>query len=183
MAIAELDALEPLALSRSHRVVLVDDDPNVLVALRRVLRREPYDLRSTVHPELALRWIGEGGVSLVVLDQRMPELCGTELAGRVRRLSPGTIRVLLTAYSGNTTVRHGLSRDVQWLISKPWNDAALRLTLRQLLQDREIHPRGPGPVPGSFWKILSRALKGAARGAGWTLGFLGSTDASGVLPR
>src|SRR6185436_16638292 len=70
-----------------------------------------------------------------------------------RRLSPGTIRVLLTAYPGNTTVRHGLSRDVQWLISKPWNDAALRLTLRQLLQDREIHPPGPrvvleNPQPG-----------------------------------
>src|SRR5262245_24809572 len=104
MTLAELDELEPLALSRRHKVVLVDDDPAVLRSLRRLLRHEPYDLLSTDRPESALQWIEEGDVSLMVTDQRMPDLCGTELAELVRRKSPGTIRVLLTAYPGNEIV-------------------------------------------------------------------------------
>ena len=136
MTLAELDVLEPLALLRAHTVVVVDDDPAVLRSLRRALRQEPYDLRTTSRAEEALEWIERGDVSLVVLDQRMPGMCGTELAERVQRHSPRTVRVMLTAYPGNAIVRHGLDHEVQWLISKPWNDDALRLALRRLLRDQ-----------------------------------------------
>jgi response regulator RpfG family c-di-GMP phosphodiesterase len=182
MTTAELD--NPKAPARP-KVVLVDDDPAVLLSLRRLLRREPYELLSTVHPERALAWIEEGDVSLMLVDQRMPELCGTELAGRVRRCSPGTIRVMLTAFPGNTVVQHGLARDVQWLISKPWNDHALRLTIRQLLQGRESSPPSAGPEGGSWLPggAVRRILRAAAHGLGWILGFFGTTDAGGMFPR
>jgi len=187
MALADLDVLEPLPLTRRHKVVLVDDDPGVLGSLRRLLRREPYDLLTTDRPEMALAWVEQGDVSLVVLDQRMPDLCGTELAERVRRCSPGTIRVMLTGYPGNAIVRHGLAQDVQWLISKPWNDDALRVTLRLLLRDRESPPPGSGgtgrSLPLRRSGALSRASKAAARGIGWAVGFFGTTDAGGLLPR
>lgn len=178
MTLAELDRPEAPALSRPPKIVLVDDDPAVLVSLRRLLRREPYELLSTVHPRLALSWIEQGGVSLVVVDQRMPDLCGTEFARRVRRRSPGTIRVLLTAYSENTLVQHGPAENVQWLISKPWNDDALRLTLRRLLRERETKPR-PEQVSWLPGRAVARVLRIAARGVGWGLGFLGTTDAGG----
>ncbi len=185
MTMTELDVLEPLALTRRHKVVLVDDDPAVLSSLRRLLRREPYDLLSTVRPYLALSWIEQGDVSLLVTDQRMADLCGTELAGRVRQMSPDTIRVLLTAYPGNTLVHHGLAEDVQWLISKPWNDDALGRTLRHLLHDRETRsvapalPGRPSWLPG---KGLGRIARAAARGVGWGIGFFGTTDAGGIIP-
>src|SRR6185436_917471 len=105
MTLAELDVHEPLALSCAHTVVVVDDDPAVLRSLRRALRQEPYDVRTTSSGEEALEWIQHGDVSLVVLDQRMPGMCGTELAERVQRISPRTVRVMLTAYPGNALVR------------------------------------------------------------------------------
>lgn len=198
MTLAELEILEPLALSRNHTVVLVDDDPAVLSSLRRALRREPYDVRTTTSADEALDWIERGEVSLVVLDQRMPGMCGTELADRVRRLSPRTVRVMLTAYPGNALVRHGLDHEVQWLISKPWNDDALRLALRLLLRDRESQPVVPAVAvlesegaPGCVedrevrfaWSALKRAVRRAAgailRGSGWILGFLWMADAGG----
>jgi len=185
MTIAELDVLEPLPLARRHKVVLVDDDPAVLSSLRRLLRREPYDLLSTARPYLALRWIEQGDVSLVVTDQRMPDLCGTELAERVRQACPETIRVLLTGYPGNAIVQHGLAEDVQWLISKPWNDDALRLTLRQLLHDRETRSVEPCPRGRASWLsdiAVGRIARAAARGLGWGIGFFGTTDAGGMLP-
>jgi DNA-binding NtrC family response regulator len=147
MAAKEIDALEPLTLSQSHTIVLVDDEPQVLAALRRVLREEPYEVRTTSSPRDALEWVGRGGVSLLVTDQRMPDLCGTELAEQVRRISPRTARILLTAYPGNALVRHGLASDVEWLISKPWNDDALRVTIRRLLRDLESAPRPPETPP------------------------------------
>jgi response regulator RpfG family c-di-GMP phosphodiesterase len=186
MTIAELDLLETPPLARRHKVVLVDDDPAVLSSLRRLLRREPYDVRSTVRPYLALSWIEEGDVSLLITDQRMADLRGTELAGRVRRMSPDTIRVLLTAYPGNAVVQHGLAEDVQWLISKPWNDDALRLTLRQLLRERETRSAAPRPPGRASWlssNTVGRIARAAARGVGWGIGFFGTTDAGGMLPR
>jgi len=137
----------------------------------------------------------------MVTDQRMPDLCGTELAELVRRKSPGTIRVLLTAYPGNEIVQHGLADDVQWLISKPWNDDALRLTLRHLLHDREKLPPTPVPVEPAAaierteprsepfrasWLpegAIGLVVKVAARGVGWMAGFFGATDVAGMLPR
>jgi len=185
MTLAELDVLEPLTLSGNHTVLLVDDNPSVLSALRRALRKEPYTLLATSSPEVALEWVGQCGVSLVVLDQRMPRMCGTELAERVRRISPRTVRVLLTAYPGNELVQHGLAADVQWLISKPWNDDALRLTLRRLLRDFEGTPRPPAeaadrPDP---WSVLGLAVRRAAwalvHGTRWIVGFLWMADAGG----
>ena len=183
MTLAELDVLEPLALSRNHTVVLVDDDPSVLSALRRSLRKEPYTLLATSSPEVALEWIGQGGVSLVVLDQRMPVLCGTEVAERVRRISPHTARIMLTAYPGNELVRHGLASDVQWLISKPWNDDALRGTIRRLLRDSESTPLPPAEAAGrpDAWSLLGTAVRRAAwgvvHGTRWIVGFLWMADA------
>jgi len=194
MTLAELDVLEPLALARQHTVVLIDDEPAVLGALRRALRHEPYEVRTTSSAPAALDWIARGNVSLVVVDQRMPGMCGTELADQVRRMSPRTVRVMLTAYPGNALVRHGLDREVQWLISKPWNDDALRLALRRLLRDLESPPRSdhegaadPQPTAcveerasgGVVKKAVRKAAETLARGAGWSLGFFWMSDAGG----
>ena len=201
MTLAELEVVEPLALNRLHTVVLVDDEPAVLASLRRALRREPYEVRTTTRAEEALEWVRRGDVSLVVLDQRMPGMCGTELAERVRRFSPRTLRVMLTAYPGNALVRHGLDHEVQWLISKPWNDDALRLSLRRLLRDHESPPapptlpaspdgRAPRCVEERGFRLdretMKRAIRRAAaaifRGSGWILGFLWMADAGGTGP-
>src|SRR5438874_7543367 len=136
MAALEPHVVDSVALSRRDVVLCVDDDPSVLSSLRRLLRSEPYDLVTAESPQLALEWIEKGDISLVLVDQRMPEMCGSDFAERVQRLSPDTLRVMLTAYPGNVFVQHGLSDAIQWLMSKPWNDEALKLTLRQLLQDR-----------------------------------------------
>lgn len=179
--VAEQALLEPLAISDRPTVVLVDDDPAVLGALRRLLRKEPYDLRTTSDPRVALDWVRRDDVSLVMTDQRMPEMCGTEFVERVRRISPATVRVMLTAYPGNAQVRHGLADDVQWLVSKPWNDDALKLALRRLLQDAEgtiltSRPEGPEPRKNPVQQAFRRVSGRLAKSTGWVLGFLWMAD-------
>jgi CheY-like chemotaxis protein len=121
---------ERMSVKARHKpvVLCVDDDPAVLSSLRRVLRFEPYEVETLDDPVRALERIAKGDVRLVILDQRMPGMCGSEIAAEIRRISPATVRVMLTAYP------HHLSHDVQWLVGKPWNDEALKLTLLQLVQ-------------------------------------------------
>jgi len=198
MNVAPVEAPEPLELAGLHTVVLVDDDPSVLSSLERLLRNEPYVVRATTSPEAALAWVEGGGASLVVLDHRMPGIMGTELAARIRRLSPRTVRVMLTAYPGNALVREGLAEDVQWLVSKPWNGDVLRLTIRRLLRDQEwgappgvpVEPALPerrpaggdgGPFLQGFLRRVFGPVAGAlARGAGAGLGFFWMSDAGGT---
>jgi PAS domain S-box-containing protein len=127
------------ARAGSPAVLVVDDEPEILEALRRLLRREPYELLTTESPSQALEWIRQGRIDLLIADERMPGMRGTDLLEQVRDCSPGTVRIILTAYPGSATLDYGLSQAVEWLISKPWNDDALRLTIRQLLEDR--HPK------------------------------------------
>ncbi|HLY10171.1 MAG TPA: PAS domain S-box protein [Planctomycetota bacterium] len=132
---------------RAPTVVIVDDQPEVLVSLRRVFRDERFDLATFSSPAEALEWMGKHPVDLIIADERMPEMRGSDLLETIRGRSPSTIRVILTGYPGSATVGYGLSHGVDWLISKPWNDDALRLTLRQLLEERDPgRPGALGPI-------------------------------------
>jgi response regulator RpfG family c-di-GMP phosphodiesterase len=121
-----------------HVVVCVDDEPAILSALRRSLRAEPYELLTTGSPESVLKWVGTRDISLVITDQRMPGMEGTELLEEVSRRSPSTARILLTAYPGATISTPGLRHRTECMISKPWDNVMLRKTIRQVLGDREL---------------------------------------------
>lgn len=121
-----------------HRVVCVDDEEAILSALRRALRSEPYEVLTTPDPERALRWVSTRAVSLIITDQRMPDMEGTELLAEVSRRSPTTARLILTAYPGVIVSRPGVRGDTECMISKPWDSAMLRKTIRELLHDRDL---------------------------------------------
>jgi response regulator RpfG family c-di-GMP phosphodiesterase len=128
-------------LTERHVVVVVDDEPAVLSALRRSLRQEPYQILATAEPEQALRWVESRDVSAVISDQRMPRMAGTELLNRVGERSPATARIILTAHPGPTAGTPGLKRSIECLIEKPWDDAMLRRTIRGFLSEREWEDR------------------------------------------
>jgi len=121
-------------------VIVVDDEPWILSAIRRVLRNEPYDVMTTLQPEEALDWIRQGDVSVVLTDQRMPGMTGTELLDLVRKSSPSTGCILLTGHPGGTVIIKGFTVGVDRLLNKPWDDNVLRGTVRQLIRDWGIDP-------------------------------------------
>ena len=128
----DTDILEPM---EKHVVVALDDDPQTLDALHRLLRKESYELRTTFKPAEALKWIAAGEVSLLLSDHLMPDMLGTQLLEKVGHRSPETARVLLTGYPDSTL----LLRDVPsrpLLMYKPWDDDELRETIRQILSEQ-----------------------------------------------
>lgn len=132
-------------LTKEHLVLCVDDEAPILGALRRCLRGEPYELITLERPGEALDLVRRRPVSLVISDQRMPELSGLELVKAVNRLSPATSSVILTGYPDTTTISERMAKGIQRLIAKPWNDDRLRSTIRQLLREKEIKEGLPLP--------------------------------------
>jgi len=132
-------------LNERHMVVLVDDEPEVLKALKRSLAREPYLVLTTLRPKEALRWVESLDVSAVVSDERMPDMTGTELLARISDRSPATARIILTAYAGPTAQLPRLRHSIECMIAKPWDDSMLRLALREFLSDRELAEANDDP--------------------------------------
>jgi DNA-binding NtrC family response regulator len=128
-------------MSPKPAVLCVDDDPLVLRSLERLLREEAVEVLTTLHPELALRWVEDHDVRLLVTDQRMPGMTGTKLIEEVMCSSPSTACVLLTAYPQDTAVLPDFLSGTYGLVAKPWDGAMLRSMIRQILKEGDIRDR------------------------------------------
>jgi PAS domain S-box-containing protein len=165
MAIQEVKRPESKTAIDRKTIVIVDDQPEILVSLRRLLRDEPIEVVAFGSAAEALSWLESHPVHLILTDERMPDMRGTDLLEQVRVKSPETLRVLLTGYPGSSTVQHGLSNVVDWLISKPWNNDALKLTIRQLLEENparkslRLMSSGAGPYGQALFRVLVEGVK------------------------
>lgn len=121
------------------RVLLVDDEPKVLSALKRLLHRERFDVVTTTSPEDVPSLMGEASYAVVVSDHRMPGMEGPELLEKVREASPDTIRIMLTGCADVQTAMEAINRGAVYrFLTKPWNDEELRITVRQGVSQYEL---------------------------------------------
>jgi response regulator RpfG family c-di-GMP phosphodiesterase len=136
----------PSELHRRHVVVLIDDEPCILAALKRLLRNEPYEFLATHVPEEAIHWVLEKHASLLMADQRMPGVTGLEILELVMKCSPSTVRVMLTGHSDLSGVlRTTKIEAIQRLIRKPWDAEELKRAIQDLLRQREQGTPADGP--------------------------------------
>jgi DNA-binding NtrC family response regulator len=147
-------------------VVIVDDDPEILRSLGRLLRREAYELLSTDSPRQVLEWAHHRPVDLVITDQRMPEMSGTDLLGKLRQQSPRTLGIILSGYPDAAVIVERAGLRIECLIAKPWEDGTLRDTIRNVLDD---HTRRAGTTEPAHENILELRIDCAGRPAGLVL--------------
>ncbi|MBW1722857.1 MAG: response regulator [Deltaproteobacteria bacterium] len=124
---------------KKNAVLIVDDEENILGALRRLLRKEPYKVFTASSGEEGLNRIREERVQVVVSDQRMPGMSGTEFLARVREEFPDIIRIVLTGYTNLDSIMEAVNKGhVYKLFLKPWNDEALKLEIRRALDQYHL---------------------------------------------
>jgi two-component system sensor histidine kinase/response regulator len=112
-------------------ILIVDDEKDNLEALRRLLRTQ-FDVTITVSPIEALKLVQQKTFSVIVSDQRMPEISGVELLEKIKVISPSSVRILLTGYTDLDSVIGAINRgNIYRYIAKPWDPEELKLTLRQ----------------------------------------------------
>ena len=122
-----------------HRVLLVDDEEAILRALNRLLRREPYEVAATASPRHAVRMLEEQPASLVVCEQRMVEMTGSDLLQAVRERWPETIRIILSGYPDASAIRGAVSSGAVYKhLTKPWDDEEIKLDIRRALEQYDL---------------------------------------------
>jgi response regulator RpfG family c-di-GMP phosphodiesterase len=120
-------------------ILCVDDEPNILASLRRLFRRENY--RVLVAGSAAAGWavLEEEHVDIVISDMQMPEVNGTEFLERVRQRWPDTLRLLLTGHADHEATIGAINRgEVYRYITKPWNEDAILLVIRDALERQSL---------------------------------------------
>jgi diguanylate cyclase (GGDEF)-like protein/PAS domain S-box-containing protein len=119
------------ATEAANTLLLVDDEPNVLHSLRRLLRREGYRILTAGSGIEALELLALQPVQVIVSDQRMPGMSGVEFLSKVKELYPETVRMSLSGYSEISTVTDAINKGAIWkYITKPWDDELLVQEIR-----------------------------------------------------
>jgi response regulator RpfG family c-di-GMP phosphodiesterase len=122
-----------------HIILCVDDEQNILSALKRLLRKEGYRLLTAQSGQEGLQILEENDVHLVISDQRMPEMNGTDFLATVREKHPDTIRIVLTGYTEVDAITEAINKgNIYKFFLKPWNDQGLKLEIKQALEQYDL---------------------------------------------
>lgn len=135
-----------MAADTTKTVLFVDDERSVLSSLRRLMRREGWNLLFAQSGMEGLEKLKEREVDLVVSDMRMPQMDGATFLKKVQVLYPDTTRIVLTGYADRASVTQAFAAaDIYELIPKPWDDDELKQVLRDALEHSHDHERArPG---------------------------------------
>jgi HD-like signal output (HDOD) protein len=117
------------------KILFVDDEKQILRALKRLFINSKYDVYFSDNAENALELLENDKFDLLVTDIRMPEVDGIELLKRVKKKSPLTLRVALSGYTDNKKIYSALEDNlVKHYIFKPWDNKELLNTIDRLFE-------------------------------------------------
>jgi len=127
------------APARTRTLLLVDDEPHVIAALRRLLRPDGYQLLGASSGAEALQMLAGNPVDIIVADQRMPDMTGVEFLRQAKVLYPQTIRIVLSGHGEMQSVTDAINEGAVYrFLTKPWDEAQLRSFIDQAFRHKEL---------------------------------------------
>lgn len=128
-----------------HRILLVDDEANILNALRRLFAAPlpsggKLAVESFTAPREALKRATEGiAFDAVITDYRMPEMNGVDFLNAFQSIQPNAVRLILSGYADFESLLGAINQaHIYRFIAKPWHDAELRTALEQALAHHDL---------------------------------------------
>jgi YesN/AraC family two-component response regulator len=130
-------------------ILIVDDEPDVGQILYRIVQNlvPHYDILISTDPVEALERIRGRTVPLVITDVAMPVMNGVDLATQIKRSTPETHILLITAYPNQALARQALHRGIEYLLPKPFNFRDLERIVRITMQSDETTGQSPHQCP------------------------------------
>ena len=120
-------------------LLLVDDEENIVRALVRLLRREGYKILTANSGKEGLEVLKDNPVGVIISDQRMPEMNGTEFLSEVKELYPETIRIVLSGYTDLKSVTDAINEGAIYkFLTKPWEDELIRKNIEEAFRQYEL---------------------------------------------
>lgn len=118
-----------------RNLLLVDDEANILAALKRMLRGEGYRIFTAGSGLEGLEILKQQPIGVIISDQRMPEMNGTEFLSQVKELYPETVRIVLSGYTDLNTITSAINRGAIYrFLTKPWDDEQLKAHIAEAFQ-------------------------------------------------
>ena len=132
----------------SRRTVLfVDDEPNILNALRRTLHNEPYKKIFEDIGTKALKTIEEEEIHVVVSDMFMLGMDGHELLRKAKEIRPEIVSIILSASDDKESILNAVTGgNVDRYLLKPWDEEELKYTIRQAIEQYDMQKEDPKTV-------------------------------------
>ena len=120
-------------------LMILDDEHNIGKSLMRLLRSDNYRILLAENAHQAFELLATQHVGVVISDQRMPQMTGTEFLSRVKELYPNTVRIVLSGYTDLHTVTEAMNRGAIYkFLTKPWDDDHLRGIIKEAFQYHEL---------------------------------------------
>ncbi len=120
-------------------VLIVDDEVRVTKAIQRTLHRESFEIHTATSARAALEILSERPIDVVVSDEMMPGMSGTDFLAVVQKQYPETIRIVLTGHASLDTAIKAINEGrIFRFMTKPCNPSELAITIRQALQQKRL---------------------------------------------
>ena len=132
---------EHLLLRRTHKrtLLLVDDEDGIVASLKRLLRRDGYNIVTASSGAQGLQRMAEHSVDVIVSDQRMPGMTGVEFLRRAKELYPDTVRMVLSGYTELQSITDAINEGAIYkFLTKPWDDERLRGHIAEAFSQKEM---------------------------------------------
>ncbi|RMG03188.1 MAG: response regulator [Nitrospirae bacterium] len=121
------------------RIMIVDDEPRVISALKRALLDEPYEVISANSGTEGLKVLEDTPVKVIISDERMPGMSGAEFLSIVRKRHPFILRIMLTGHASLDAAMKAVNDgEIYRFFTKPWNDLELKLAIRSAIERFDI---------------------------------------------
>jgi two-component system probable response regulator PhcQ len=120
-------------------ILFVDDDPNILLAMKRALQHEPFQIFAVTSAKEALNLLQNKQVDVVVSDEKMPGMSGTEFLAIVHAQHPEVVRIILTGHASIDSYVNAINEgEIYRFLLKPCSPALIALTIRYALLQKGL---------------------------------------------
>jgi DNA-binding NtrC family response regulator len=117
-----------------YKILCVDDEPNILSSLRRMLSLEGFEVFTAESGAEALKLLAQHPMNVIISDMQMPQMNGTELLAKVGQQWPQTMRLMLTGASDVSGAIEAINQGAIYrYTAKPWNDEELLSTIKSAI--------------------------------------------------
>ena len=125
--------------SRKHRILIVDDEELLTMSLKEILVREGFSVSTALHALDAMKLLRETPFSLVMSDQKMPQMSGLEFLAQAKQLQPDATRILITGVVNLNTVIEAINTgEIFRFIVKPWIHEELLASVHNAVQRYDL---------------------------------------------
>lgn len=116
------------------KILIVDDEESILSSLKRLLRKEEYQILTAKSGEEGLKILEEQEVDLIISDLKMPFMNGVDFFAQAKEKNPDALRIMLTGHATLKSVLDAIDQGkVYRFLLKPWSDDELKIAIKQAL--------------------------------------------------